>query len=138
MDRALASLKRALGDVVSVRRTDEAAAPLTAPDAVYFLRANLALQLQAARLAMLRGDARIFEHSLEDAADWLTEYYDMDATPVQSALQTINDIRGSALSVAAPDISESLRLLRQFNALAEASSRSIVEPASEIAPEPEQ
>lgn len=113
MDRALASLKRAIGDVVSVRRTDEAAAPLTAPDAVYFLRANLALQLQAARLALLRSEKEIFEQSLDDASEWLTRYYDTESAPVQSALQTIAEIRNGMFSVSPPDISESLRLLRQ-------------------------
>lgn len=111
--RALASLKKTVGDVVSVRRTDEAAAPLTAPDAVYFLRANLALQLQAARLALLRSEKEIFEQSLDDASDWLTRYYDAESAPVQSALETIGEIRNGLFSVAPPDISESLRLLRQ-------------------------
>ena len=117
LDRALASLKRAVRDVVSVRRTDEAAAPLTAPDAVYFLRANLALQLQAARLALLRGEKEIFEQSLDDAAAWLTRYYATEGAPVQSALETIAEIRGVMFSIAPPDISESLRLLRQHVAL---------------------
>ncbi len=56
MDRALASLKNAVGGVVSVRRADEAMQPLIAPEAQYFLRANLALQFQAARLALLRAE----------------------------------------------------------------------------------
>jgi len=139
--RALASLQSAIGSAVSVRRVDEAVRPFIAPEAQYFLRANLALQLQAARLAMLRNEAQIFKHSLDDAATWLTEYYDLESTPVQSALQTIADIRGQALSVATPDISESLRLLRQFNALADAASRTnatSAEVAEEVVAEPEQ
>ena len=135
LDRALASLKRAVGDVVSVRRTDEAAAPLTAPDAQYFLRANLALQLQAARLALLRNEKEIFEQSLDDASNWLTRYYDADSAPVQSALETITEIRNGMFSISPPDISESLRLLRQHVALSGAASRPVTEP--ETAPEPE-
>ncbi len=128
-ERALASLRSAFEGIVSVRRADETLKPLIAPEAQYFLRANLALQLQAARLAMLRGEETIFQQSLDDAAAWLTEYYDAGSTPVQSALQTITDIRGSVFSVAVPDISESLRLLRQFNALANAIASPVVEPA---------
>jgi len=136
--RALASLKSALDKAVSVRRVDEEVRPFIAPEARYFLRANLALQLQAARLSLLRGEAEIFEQSLDDAANWLTEYYDTDSTPVRSALQTIAEVRGSDLSVALPDISESLRLLRQFNAFADATSRTNTESIDEIAAEPEQ
>lgn len=130
-ERALASLRSAFEGIVSVRRADETLKPLIAPEAQYFLRANLALQLQAARLAMLRGEETIFQQSLDDAAAWLTEYYDAGSNPVQSALQTITDIRGSVFSVAAPDISESLRLLRQFNALANVVAAPVVEPADE-------
>lgn len=114
-ERALASLKKAFGSVVSVRRTDEAVTPLMSPDAAYFLRANLALQLQTARLALLRGEQAIFEQSLANAADWLKQYYASDDRAVQSALDTISRLSEGNFSVSPPDISESLRLLRQFN-----------------------
>ena len=136
--RALASLRNALGKAVSVRRVDETARPFVAPEAEYFLRANLALQLQAARLAMLRGESGPFEQSLDDATRWLNEHYDTGSTAVRGALDTIAEVRGSALAVAPPDISESLRLLRQYNALADATDRSRTETADGIAAEPEQ
>ena len=120
VDRALASLKGALGDVVTVRRTDEAARPLIAPEAVYFLHANLALQLQAARLSLLRGEQAVFQQSLDDAAAWIEEYYAQESTPVLSALLTIREIRDSSFVSSMPDISESLRLLRQHVSFNEA------------------
>lgn len=146
-DRAMASLKDALSDVVSVRRVDEAARPLIAPEAIYFLRANLALQLQAARLALLRGEQALFQQSLDDASAWLREYYDTESAPVRSALQTIGEIRDSSFTRAMPDISESLRLLRQYMAFvgtADAETAPIdvqPEPAGEATatdPEPQQ
>jgi uroporphyrin-3 C-methyltransferase len=94
--------------------------PLIAPEAQYFLRANLALQLQAARLALLRGEETVFRQSLEDADAWLAEYYDQGSTGVQSARETISEIHDSVFTVAMPDISQSLRLLRQFNLLSDA------------------
>jgi len=127
VDRAYASLKSALGGVVSVRRIDESMQPLIAPEAQYFLRTNLALQLQAARLAVLRSEEAIFAQSLDDASAWLNEYYDTSNTAVQSAQQTIAGIRNSVFSVAIPDISQSLRLLRQFNAFADATERPVSE-----------
>jgi len=122
MDRAMASLKNAVGGVVSVRRADEAMQPLIAPEAQYFLRANLALQFQAARLALLRGEDGVFRQSLDDADSWLTEYYDPASTGVQNARETISEIRDSTISVAIPDISQSLRLLRQFNSINDAAA----------------
>ena len=113
VDRAIASLKGAVGNVVTVRRSDEAIRPLMAPEAIYFLRANLALQLQAARLSLLRGEQAVFQQSLDDATAWIGEYYDRESTPVRSAVQTIRELRDSSFVSAMPDISESLRLLRQ-------------------------
>ena len=113
-DRAMATLRDAFSGIVSVRRTDEEAVPLIAPEAVYFLRANLSLQLQAARLALLQGNQTLFRQSLDDVELWLRDYYDMESTPVRSALATIDEVRTGMLIEPAPDISESLRLLRQY------------------------
>jgi len=117
MDRAMASLRSTLDDVVSVRRTDEAVRPLIAPEAAYFLRVNLSLQLQIARLALLRGERAAFQQSLDDTDKWLGDYYDTDSAKVKAARQTIAEVRDSLFDIEMPDISDSLRLLRQFNSL---------------------
>jgi len=120
--RAVASMKRAFGDIVSVRRTDEQVTPMLSPDAAYFLRANLALQFQAARLALLKGQQGVFEQSLNDAARWLREYYDTDSRAVASVLETLAELADSAVDAAPPDISGSLRLLDQYRTLRDAES----------------
>lgn len=113
-DRAVESVKSAFSDVVSVRRSDEEVRPLLSPDARYFLRANLRLQMQTARLAMLRGERAVFAQSLEDAASWLRRYFDTDSAAVRSALETIEQVRGEYVTADPPDISSSLTLLRQY------------------------
>lgn len=121
MDRAWASVRNAMDGVVKVRDVEDVSPALVAPEARYFLRANLSLQLQAARIALLRGEETIFRQSLDDADTWLGNYYDEDSTAVQRARETIAAIRDSVLRVSMPDISRSLQLLRQFNTLAEAT-----------------
>jgi uroporphyrin-3 C-methyltransferase len=130
-ERAMATLREAFSGIVSVRRTDQQAEPLIAPEAVYFLRTNLALQLQAARLALLRGEQELFEQSLSDAAAWLREYYDSESTPVRSALATIGEIRAATVAEPVPDISESLRLLRQYIAFVNAGRPDDAETGAE-------
>ncbi len=120
-NRAWASVKGAVSGLVRVTPPNEAAAPLMTPDAVYFLRTNLTLQLQAARLALLRGEQAVFEQSLDDAAGWLDLYFDAESTQVRGAKATLAEIRSGLFAVASPDISESLRLLRQFNSIAESA-----------------
>jgi uroporphyrin-3 C-methyltransferase len=119
VDRALASVKDAMSGLVKITPPDQDAAPLVAPDAVYFLRTNLTLQIQVARLALLRGETAVFNQSLDDASDWLRTYFDTESTQVAASLETIAEIRGTQFEMAPPDISNSLRLLRQFRALAE-------------------
>ena len=120
-NRAWASVKGAVSGLVRVTPPDEAAAPLMTPDAVYFLRTNLTLQLQAARLALLRGEQAAFEQSLDDAAGWLDLYFDAESAQVRGAKATLAEIRSGLFAVAPPDISESLRLLRQFNSIKESA-----------------
>ncbi len=118
-DRFWGSVTGAFSELVKVTPPDQARAPLIAPEAEYFLRTNLSLKLQAARLALLRGQQTIFEQSLDDAAAWLHEYFDRQSAPVISAMQTIAEVRESTLTIDAPDIAESLRLLRQYRTLTE-------------------
>lgn len=121
LDRAWASVKGAASGLVRVTGPEETATPLMTPEAAYFLRTNLALQLQAARLALLRGEQAVFQQSLDDASAWLALYYDAQSAQVASALQTIAEIRDSMFAVTTPDISESLRLLRQYETIAESA-----------------
>ena len=117
--RAWASVKEALSGLVRVTPPDEETRALLTPDAAHLIRSNLALQLQAARLALLRGEQAIFEQSLEDADALIEQYFDGGSAQVKSAQATITEIRDSMVAVAAPDISESLRLIRQFRVLSE-------------------
>ena len=117
VDRAWESVKRAASGLVRVTPPDETAAPLLTPDAEYFLRTNLTLQLQVARLALLRGEQAVFEQSLADADHWLRDYFDTDSAQVRGARATIEEIRSGMVVVSPPDISGSLQLLRQHNSL---------------------
>ena len=119
LDRAWSSVKSATSGLIKHRSTDEAVMPLISPDAEYFLRTNLALQMQTARLALLRGEQQVFEESLSDAVVWLEVYFDANSAQVGAAVDSINELHGGMFAAEVPDISGSLRLLRQYNLLAE-------------------
>jgi len=119
--RAWASVKNAMSGLVKVTPPERAKLVQMSPDAEYFLRNNIALQLQSARLALLRGEQAIFEQSLDDTSALLNDYFDAGSTQVVGALATIAEIRGHVFSTDVPDISESLRLLRQFRTLSESA-----------------
>jgi len=119
--RAWASVKNAMSGLVKVTPADQAKLVQLSPDAEFFLRNNIALQLQSARLALLRGEQAIFEQSLDDTSALLNSYFDTDSTAVQGALTTITEIRQYVFTTDVPDISESLQLLRQYRTLQESA-----------------
>ncbi|MGB5334339.1 MAG: uroporphyrinogen-III C-methyltransferase [Woeseiaceae bacterium] len=121
LNRAWSSMKSAMSGLVRVTPPDQAKMALISPDAESFLRNNLALQLQSARLALLRGEQAVFEQSLDDTSEMLSEYFDSSSAQVQSAQATLVEIRGSIATSVTPDISGSLQLLRQFRTLRESS-----------------
>jgi len=119
VDRAWGSVKDAMSGLVKVTPPDQAKLALVSPDAAYFLRSNIALQLQSARLALLRGEQAIFEQALDDTSALLDTYFDSSSEQVVSAQLTINEVRTDVFVTTLPDISESLRLLRQFRTVRE-------------------
>ncbi len=117
--RAWSATRNVMGDLVRVRKIDESATPLMSPEAAYFLRANLQLKLDAARLSLLRGDQHSYEQSLSDCAGWIASYFDLENVAVKRALDQIAELADNELNHEFPDISESLSLMRQRKALSE-------------------
>lgn len=119
MSRAWGSVRDAVSGLVKVTPPEQAKLQRLSPDAEYFLRSNIALQLQSARLALLRGEQAIFEQTLADTTELLTTYFDTDSEQVTGTLQTLSEISNDVFTTSAPDISTSLRLLRQYRTLRE-------------------
>ena len=111
------AVREAVFSAVKVSRPGGEKTPLLMPGTEPLVRANLALQLQAARLALLRGEQAIFDQSLEDADAWIEQYFDTDSVQVESARATLDEIRSATLDTELPDISETLTLLRRYASL---------------------
>ncbi len=121
LNRAWSSVKSAMSGLVRVTPPDRAKLALVSPDAEYFLRNNLALQLQSARLALLRGEQAVFTQTLDDTSALISQYFDVESAQVVSAQETLAEIQSSVFTSSVPDISGSLNLLRQFRTLSESS-----------------
>lgn len=108
-----------LRQLVVVRRNDKPIGPLLAPEQQFFLYENLRLQLNSARLAALQGETASYRASLENAQAWLSDYYDADAPQIAAALTELERLANIDMQPTMPDISTSLRLLRQQMHLAD-------------------
>ncbi len=107
----LQDLSEKLRSMLVIRRNDRPMAPLLAPEQIYFLKQNLQLQLEVARLALLRRDQELFNQSLEHADNWLAEYFDPKQEKIQGLRKEIEALRQLELRPQLPDISGSLRAL---------------------------
>jgi uroporphyrin-3 C-methyltransferase len=115
-DRAVSKMGQAFSGIISVRKTDEQAAPVLSVNEEYFLRRNLELKLEAARLALLYADETSYRESLRDARRWLGEYFDISDAATGNAINTLGELEVQNISPALPDISGSLTLLRTLSA----------------------
>lgn len=110
-DRALAAIRGALARLITIRRVDEPVTPLLSAAEKSVLIRSLDLELQLARLAMMRGDAGMYRRSIEAATARVEQQFDAGAPDVQSALQTLRELNEVTLPEELPDISGSLAAL---------------------------
>jgi len=102
--------KATLAELVTVRRRVEAEPLFSLADKDY-LRQGLWLQFEAARLALLRGDAEAWSAALGRAHASLEGWFETSDAQVQAALQDIGNLQATQLAVSYPDLSGPWRVL---------------------------
>jgi uroporphyrin-3 C-methyltransferase len=103
-----------LRSLVSIQHRGQADRPLLSPDQRYFLRQNLRLDLEAARIALLRRDGQTYQQTLRSAQEWISLYFDNDAPATAGALQELAHLQQTDIAPSLPDISGSLNALRSW------------------------
>ncbi|MEL7447913.1 MAG: uroporphyrinogen-III C-methyltransferase [Pseudomonadota bacterium] len=111
-ERAKSVVSAAVRDTVNVRKATAEDKPLLAPEEVFFLRRNIELQLEVARLSALRAEPAVYAESLRSARRWLTNWFDPEDSAVGSAVEALTRLESQDIKPALPDISASLRALR--------------------------
>lgn len=111
IDRAVDKMKQAFSGMVRISRSEEEITPVLAPKERFFLRRNLELQFEMARLAAMQRDQENFAQSLDQAASWIGLYFDTANTEVGDLQAAIDALRTTELSPPLPEISGSLILM---------------------------
>ena len=107
-----AAVWRELKSLVIVRREDEAERPRLLPDEVYFLRANIKLELANARLAVFNRDTDNLQASLTQIQDWLGEHFDTNDSAVANFNDTLRRMQGLELALPELTIDSTLESVR--------------------------
>lgn len=110
----LAVARDRLAQLVRFRQHEgEALRPLLAPEQAAYLEQHLRLALERAQLALLRRDQAIFAANITDAQAWLGGYVDANHTATKQLLSGLEELSRLDVEAQPPDISGSLRALRE-------------------------
>jgi uncharacterized protein HemX/uroporphyrinogen-III synthase len=120
-DRARASISSAFSSIVRVTPTDGYGVSVAPPEEAFFLFRNLELNLNIARLALMRQDAENFRGSVTASRDWLAQYFNTDDPGVKRMIERLDELAATQIDPPIPDISASLRMLRALVAASSAS-----------------
>lgn len=110
--RGLEATGRALKNVVVVRHLEQPVEPLLPPEQQTYLILNIQLKLSQAQWAALHQQPEIYQQSLQQAINWIRQYFVQNNTLTQNVLENLIELQKVTIKPAVPDISNSLNLLR--------------------------
>ena len=102
-----------LSGLVRVRRVDETRLPKLTPVQHFLVNENLRLKLAGARYALMRGYPEVYRQDLQAAKEWTLKYFDPQSDAVGRFVEEIDSLSALPLDRDLPDISGSLKLLRE-------------------------
>lgn len=107
-------LKHTLSSLVTVRRRVPEDQSMLSLDDRDYLRQGLWLQLESARLALMRNDTIAYNGSLDRVSITVEQFFQAGSPAVQTLLHETADLKGVDISPKMPDISAPWTQLRQL------------------------
>ena len=103
-----------LKSLVVIRKSGDVKGVLLLPDQEYFLYQNLRLELENARISVLRRNTQGLHTSVRLIIAWLQTYFDTSDSGVANILDSLTKMASLKLDPDLPDISSSLETLRAY------------------------
>ncbi len=110
----ISTVWRELKGLVVIKRSGETRQALLLPGQEYFLYQNLRLELENARLSVLRQDTDNLRTSVNLLVNWLTDYFKTSDAAVENIIETLGKMSDLNLRPDLPDINSSLETLRAY------------------------
>ena len=102
LDTLLNDSWKGFKELVVIRKHDQPISAMLPPSQQYFLHQNMQLQLQNARLSLLKQENALFINSIETATEWLTQFFDQDDAKTKSMLENLMSLNKSSLTLLYP------------------------------------
>lgn len=124
---------------ITIRRRDETAVPLLAPNQDIYLRENIRSRLLVAAQAVPRHQEETYKQALDNVSTWVRAYYDTDDAATKSFLEEVDKLSQQTIAMDLPEslqsqpILEKLMQTRVRNLLAQPAVTSEQSPANAAA-----
>jgi len=126
---------------ITVRRRDETAVPLLAPNQDIYLRENIRSRLLVAAQAVPRHQEETYKQALDNVSSWVRAYYDTDDASTKAFLEEVDKLSQQNITMELPDslqsqpILEKLMQTRVRNLLAQPAAAANEAPSAPAATE---
>ncbi|POP42668.1 uroporphyrinogen-III C-methyltransferase [Superficieibacter electus] len=129
---------------ITVRRRDETAVPLLAPNQDVYLRENIRSRLLVAAQAVPRHQDEVYKQAIDNVSTWVRAYYDTDDATTKAFLDELDQLSQQSITMDVPEtlqsqpILEKLMQTRVRNLLAQPAAGEpapVGEPAPAAAPQ---
>ena len=99
---------------ITIRRRDETAVPLLAPNQDVYLRENIRSRLLVAAQAVPRHQEETWRQALENVSTWVRAYYDTDDATTKAFLDEVDQLSQQSISMNVPDTLQSQAILEKL------------------------
>lgn len=99
---------------ITIRRRDETAVPLLAPNQDIYLRENIRSRLLIAAQAVPRHQDETYKQSLENVSTWVRAYYDTDDAATKAFLDELDALGQQSINMDIPQTLQSQPLLEKL------------------------
>lgn len=113
-DNLATSVKRFMGNFITVTRRETAVEPELPPKQRWYVRANIRQQLLIAQQATLDTNNARFVDAVSHAEKWLTQYFDTSKPSVVATINTLSELKRTNVSIEIPSGLGSQALLNKF------------------------
>lgn len=113
-ENLLKSWNSFMDSFITIRRRDETAIPLLAPNQDIYLRENIRSQLLVAAQAVPRHQQEIYKQSLETVSTWVRAYYDTDDASTKTFLDELDNLIDQNINMDVPEALQSQALLEKL------------------------
>ncbi|WP_342322750.1 uroporphyrinogen-III C-methyltransferase [Kosakonia sp. BYX6] len=99
---------------ITIRRRDETAVPLLAPNQDIYLRENIRSRLLVAAQAVPRHQEETYKQALDNVSTWVRAYYDTDDAATKAFLEEVDKLSQQTIAMDLPDSLQSQPILEKL------------------------